>query len=264
MVVSLISGCWPDVEPTKGIDTQTAPTHPSNLDQVSQKLDKMQSQWQSHGLDNYRFQFQWACFCPAEYHEPVWVTVEEGEITSVKAVDPNFEAELPDKSEYRTINELFNFIKDGVEKDVYEIQVSYDEAMGYPVSAYIDYEIDILDEEQGFDILKFETQFSAPTESSQPATLNPRITISPTSGPPGTIVQVSAREFLPNIPVNIGIGRVNSEYDVITSTNTDKNGNLDTTIKIPVFATPQDQWVIVVAAVNQVEKAISRPFDVTP
>jgi hypothetical protein len=70
--------------------------------------------------------------------------------------------------------------------------------------------------------------------------------------------------FSPNIPIDIGVGRVNSEYDVITSTNTDRNGNLDTTIEIPDFVTSQDQWVIVAATEDQTEKTVSTPFDVTP
>jgi hypothetical protein len=192
------------------------------------------------------------------------VTVRQGEITDVEAVDPNFEAELPDKDEYRTINELFNLIRDGVEEDAHEIRVAYNDARGYPVSAYIDYEIDIEDEEQGFDILKFETGLPAYIETSPPATMTPAITISPNSGQPGATIQLMGGGFLPNIPVNIGVGRVDSEYDVITSTNTDQNGNLDTTIEIPDFVTPHDQWVVVVTTEDQTEKTVSAPFDVTP
>jgi hypothetical protein len=142
--------------------------------------------------------------------------------------------------------------------------VAYNDLKGYPISAYIDYEINIEDEEQGFDILKFETELPANTETSQPATVTPAITILPNSGPPGTTIRLMGGGFSPNIPIDIGVGRVNSEYDVITSTNTDRNGNLDTTIEIPEFVTPQDQWVIVVATEDQTEKAVSTPFDVTP
>jgi hypothetical protein len=262
--IMLLSNCWQDPETIRNTKTPTSVsiTQPSNLGDVSQKLDAMQSQWQAQNLNNYRFQFQWECFCPAGYHQPVWVTVRQGEITSVEAVD-NFEADLPDKDKYRTINELFDLIRDGVEKDAHEIRVAYNASRGYPVSAYIDYEINIEDEEQGFDILKFETRLPTNIETS-PATMTPAITISPNSGPPGTTIQLMGGGFSPNMLVNIGVGRVNSEYDLITSTNTDRNGNLDTTIEIPEFVTPQDQWVIVVATEDQTEKAVSTPFDVTP
>jgi hypothetical protein len=258
-IIAMTAGCQQVVEPS---NMPASPTQSSNLEQIRKKLDTMQNQWQSQGLENYRFQFQWVCFCPAEYREPVWVTVIEEEITSVKAVDSNLETNLPDKKEYYTINELFDFIGEGVEKNAHEVQVTYDDAMGYPVSAYIDYEVDIEDEERGFDILKFETQLRELTETSQPAASNPTITISPTSVSPGNTVQVFATGFPPNIPVNIGIGRVNSEFDVITSTNTNKNGNLDLAFNIPDFVTPQDQYVIVVSAIDQSVKEISSPFDV--
>jgi hypothetical protein len=264
--IILLSGCWQDSEAIKNTKTPTSVsiTQPSNLEDVSQKLEAMQSQWQAQNLNNYRFQFQWECFCPAGYHQPVWVTVRQGEITSVEAVDPHFETDLPDKDEYRTINELFDLIRDGVEEDAHEIRVAYNDLKGYPISAYIDYEINIEDEEQGFDILKFETELPANTETSQPATVTPAITILPNSGPPGTTIRLMGGGFSPNIPIDIGVGRVNSEYDVITSTNTDRNGNLDTTIEIPDFVTSQDQWVIVAATEDQTEKTVSTPFDVTP
>ena len=90
------------------------------------------------------------------------------------------------------------------------------------------------------------------------------VAISPTSGPPGTSVDVVARGFPPNTSVEIGVGRVDSEYDVVAQAQTDTDGRVTTQIVIPGFVEPEDRWVIVVAAEDRPVKAVSDEFDVTP
>jgi len=89
------------------------------------------------------------------------------------------------------------------------------------------------------------------------------VAIAPTSGPPGTRVKVVGRGFPPQAKVEIGIGRVNSEYDVIATAQTDADGRVDTQITIPTFVEPEDQWVIVVASTHHPVKTVSDEFDVT-
>jgi len=89
------------------------------------------------------------------------------------------------------------------------------------------------------------------------------VAISPLSGPPGTTVDVVARGFPPNTNVGIGIGRVDSEYDVVATAQTDAGGRVETQIQIPAFVEPEDRWVIVVAAEERPVKAVSDQFDVT-
>ena len=263
IIALMVSGCSLGNQAVNQTPTPAPNGQQTNLDQVSSELEMMQSLWESQNLDSYRFQFQWQCFCLPDYLETVWVTVEDGAITSVEAVDPNFEGTIPDMSEFRTISGLFDLIRDGIENQAYEIRVTYNDTFGYPASAYIDYDFNMADEERGFEILEFESQLPEATETTPPAGSDPAIDISPLSGSPGTEVQVMVSGFPANIPVDIGIGRVNSEYDVITSANTDQDGNLERTIVIPNFVTPDDEWVIVAAAVNQNITAVSDIFDVT-
>jgi hypothetical protein len=89
------------------------------------------------------------------------------------------------------------------------------------------------------------------------------VAISPRSGPAGTNVDVAARGFPPYAAVSIGVGRLNSEYDVVATAETDADGRFDTQITIPAFVEPEDRWVIVVAAQDRPIKAISNAFDVT-
>lgn len=89
------------------------------------------------------------------------------------------------------------------------------------------------------------------------------VAISPTSGPPGTRVEVVGRGFPPQAAVEIGIGRVDSEYDVLATAQADADGRVGAQITLPAFVEPEDRWVIVVAAEHRPVKAISDEFDVT-
>lgn len=93
--------------------------------------------------------------------------------------------------------------------------------------------------------------------------VEPRVDISPDEGPPGTDVRVSARGFPPNSAVEIGIGRVDSEYDIIARARTGADGRAETRITVPEFVDPDDRWVIVVATEDRQLTAISDEFDVT-
>lgn len=156
----LLLGCaGPTTEtaaPSSPIPPAESPDAPADLAEVEQTLSQMEATWQAQGQADYRFQFRWECFCLPGYREPVWVTVRGGEIESVQAVEPDLSVNLPDVSEYRTIPGLFDLLLDAVEREAYLIEVEYDEAMGYPTSAYIDYEENVVDEERGFHLSEFE------------------------------------------------------------------------------------------------------------
>ena len=92
----------------------------------------------------------------------------------------------------------------------------------------------------------------------------PTVSISPTSGSPGTEVKVMAQGFPPHAELEIGVGRLNSEYDIIDVAQANADGVVDTEITIPSFVEPEDAWVIVVAVQTGTLQAISDEFDVKP
>ncbi|MFZ6028649.1 MAG: GerMN domain-containing protein [Chloroflexota bacterium] len=122
----------------------------------------------------------------------------------------------------------------------------------------------LVDETPDTLLLITETPAPYPPPTSTPLSeTQPTVSISPLSGPPGTSLRVSAYNFPPDTAVDIGVGRVDSEYDVVAAARTGANGNLETGIVLPAFVTPQDRWVVVVAAVAARVKAVSAEFTVT-
>lgn len=68
--------------------------------------------------------------------------------------------------------------------------------------------------------------------------------------------------FPPDTDVDLGIGRLNSEYDIIDQQRTDSTGSLRVVLTVPGFVEGGDQWVIVATADEGRIKALSQPLEV--
>ena len=86
----------------------------------------------------------------------------------------------------------------------------------------------------------------SPTE---PVTYNPIVTISPTSGQVGTLVQVVASGFLPGSQVSVAMGPVNSGFSEVARGTIDPNGVF--VVQVPVQGAPGMDFVFAVAAEGQ-------------
>jgi hypothetical protein len=70
--------------------------------------------------------------------------------------------------------------------------------------------------------------------TTQPPT--PAVIISPTSGLPGTQVQINARGFQPNEPIVVAFGPLNSELGIVAEGMTDITGSFN--VQVPVQGAP--------------------------
>ncbi len=87
------------------------------------------------------------------------------------------------------------------------------------------------------------------------------VSIAPDSGPPGTMLMVTASGFPPGARVQVGLGRFRSEYDVYATREIGDNGTLTATVNIPTTATIGEEWMAVVVLNRQ--ESISEVFEVT-
>lgn len=104
-------------------------------------------------------------------------------------------------------------------------------------------------------------RISIPDRQSQPYVL-----ISPTNGPPGTAVQLTAGGFPANTRINIRIGWANpgAYYRVVDVGFTSTEGTFGGQVTIPVFARPGQTWVVVITVPQQSRlTTFSNVFDVT-
>lgn len=91
----------------------------------------------------------------------------------------------------------------------------------------------------------------------------PDVSIEPAEGPPGASVRLQSSGYAPNLPVEIGFGRVDSEYDIIAQASTDENGVIDRRVSVPNFAQAGVEYVFVVLPSDTRSEVISNIFTVT-
>jgi len=114
------------------------------------ELNTHRQLWKSQGFEDYQYDFQWNCYCVPDFVKPVIVSVRNGAIAGVSFSEEGLPVDPSNFTRYHTIKGSFYFIQDAIDRDAYEISVTYDSEFGYPTSASIDYERYTVDEEMGF------------------------------------------------------------------------------------------------------------------
>lgn len=74
---------------------------------------------------------------------------------------------------------------------------------------------------------------------------NETIVITPSSGSPGTEIQVNGSGFPPGASITLGLGRANSSFDILETIAVDAIGLFRTIGAIPPSARPGENWVVV-------------------
>ncbi len=109
-------------------------------------------------------------------------------------------------------------------------------------------------------VIEATANFNVTSGETQPAV---PVQIDPTSGAPGTTIQVTAGGLPANAVMEIGAGEVNTEYDIIAQAQTDAQGNLNRSVRIPDLANAGEEWVIAVTPAGSPADYLSNRFTVT-
>ena len=101
------------------------------------------------------------------------------------------------------------------------------------------------------------------TQSPDPATTARVPTFNPTSGSPGTMVQVETLDLPAVTPVYLGMGATRSSFEVLTQLVTDENGSINVTVPVPPWATSDRTHFFVIVDVYFRPLAVSAGYYVT-
>ena len=139
-------------ETLKATPTPPEPANPS-LVELQEELNQNRELWAAQGITDYQMEFRWNCFCPPEYVAPVIITVTRGDtIDSVAFAEGTLPWNRKFPPDYPSIAGLFDLIQGAIDRPAFHISVIYHAELGYPLSAAIDYDQRIADEEKGFQV----------------------------------------------------------------------------------------------------------------
>jgi len=108
--------------------------------------------WSASGIDTYRYRFRWECYCLESYTRLVDVTVHRGVVVSVVDVQTGRALGPEAVADYRTIDGLFEVVRDAIDRPADAVRASYDTELGYPSVVWVDFVGPMIDEELGFRI----------------------------------------------------------------------------------------------------------------
>ena len=117
----------------------------------NEDLSSNLSRWNKKNISNYEFTLTIGCFCPQEVTGPHLIKVAGDTIVSVndQPYDPSTMSLL------MTIDELFAYVRRGIDRNPYQKSITYNAQYGYPESVYFDFEKTMADEEIGYHVSGF-------------------------------------------------------------------------------------------------------------
>ena len=135
------------------------------LANVRAELSVQRERWAAQRIEDYQLTFSRSCFCAPEGAGLVVVNVLEGEpvewlyFLSGDPIAPEWQAVFP------TVDGLFDFIEDAIDRGAESIEVTYDAEIGLPVAVRVDYRLALADEEVAYEVEKL-----LPFDSGEPPT----------------------------------------------------------------------------------------------
>lgn len=122
-------------------------------DDLATDLQRAEFRWQQAGVQDYQVVVQNLCFCG--YTRPVRLTVRQG--TVVSRVDAETGEVAPSYANARDIPELFDLVREAIERDAYKMTVTYDPQYGFPRQINIDYIGNAVDDELSVTVSEFQS-----------------------------------------------------------------------------------------------------------
>jgi hypothetical protein len=127
--------------------------------------------WSAQRIDDYQLTFSRSCFCPPEGAGLVVLNVLEGEpvewlyFLSGDPIAPEWQSVFP------TVDGLFDFIADAIDRGAETIDVTFDAELGLPTAVRVDYRLAAADEEIAYEVeklLPIDNGGSPPTPANAP------------------------------------------------------------------------------------------------
>lgn len=99
---------------------------------LQKALDANRGKWRSQGIVGYDMTISRICFCLVDAIGPFEATVKRNQIVKVSP-ENEFSKDLP------TVEGVFDFIQNAIKQRAANIDVEYNNKLGYPTRAFVDF-----------------------------------------------------------------------------------------------------------------------------
>lgn len=121
------------------------------------ELDENRSTWDAAGVADYRMRFQRLClFCDVQILSPVRITVLAGAIDEIIDAETGEPVDEAVEGAFLTIDQIFDVIQEAINQNAVEIDVRYNDRLGYPTDVQIDLSRALINDDAQFEVREFE------------------------------------------------------------------------------------------------------------
>ncbi len=128
-------------------DTQTPESTKATSVDIASEVQINREKWQAHEIGEYQIEMQKICYCIPEVVRMMVFEVEGDEIASVRYADDGETVDPQHYGQFNTVESMFTFVEQALEKNPADISISYDEQYGYIKELSIDFKENIADDE---------------------------------------------------------------------------------------------------------------------
>lgn len=122
-------------------------------DDLAGEIAENRRKWEAAAPQSYVFDLERLCFCGEEARGPVRIRVTSGVPTAWAYVQGGGEVAADLRPFFPGVEGLFDVLEEAVRENAHQIQVTWDPQTGAPLDLWIDYRVEVADEEQGYRIV---------------------------------------------------------------------------------------------------------------
>lgn len=114
---------------------------------IASEVQANREKWKSHEISDYEIEMQKICYCVPEVVRMMVFEVGEQKIKAVRYADTGEIVDPQHYGEFNTIEAMFTFVEQSLEKNPADLSISYDEKYGYIKELNVDFKENIADDE---------------------------------------------------------------------------------------------------------------------
>lgn len=114
---------------------------------IATEVQLNREKWKSHGISNYEIEMQKICYCVPEVVRMMVFEVGDEKVETVRYADTGEDVDPQHYGDFNTIEGMFTFVEQALEKNPADLSIAYDEKYGYIKELSVDFKENLADDE---------------------------------------------------------------------------------------------------------------------
>jgi len=114
---------------------------------IASEIQSNREKWMAHEISDYVIEMQKICYCVPEVVRMMVFEIGDDKIKTVRYADTGDDVDPQYYGDFNTIEDMFSFVEQAIEKNPADLSIAYDEEYGYIKELSVDFKENIADDE---------------------------------------------------------------------------------------------------------------------